>query len=54
MVHGRFDIGGPPDVTWMLARAWPDVQLELVNTGHQGGAEMTEQMTIAIARFAQS
>ena len=54
MVHGRFDIGGPPDVPWMLARAWPDAQLELVNTGHQGGAEMTEQMTIAIARFAQS
>lgn len=23
LIHGRFDIAGPPDVAWQLARAWP-------------------------------
>jgi len=52
LIHGRFDIGGPPDVPWLLARAWPDAELHLVRTGHAGGAEMTAQMLAALDRFA--
>lgn len=52
LIHGRLDLGGPPDVPWLLARAWPGAELHLVGTGHTGGAEMTEQMMRALNRFA--
>jgi len=52
LIHGRFDIGGPPDVPWLLAQAWPDADLHLVRTGHGGGAEMSARMRAALDRFA--
>lgn len=52
LVHGRFDLGSPPDVPWLLARAWPDVELCFVRTGHRGGDEMLEQIIAATDRFA--
>lgn len=54
MIHGRFDLGGPPDVPWLLAQAWPDAELHLVRTGHTGGDEMTEHMMSALDRFART
>lgn len=53
LIHGRFDLGGPADVLWLLAGSWPDAELTLVGTGHQGGEEMTERMDAALARFAR-
>jgi proline iminopeptidase len=53
MIHGRFDLGSPADVPWLLARAWPDAKLHLVGTGHQGGTEMTERMVAALDGFAR-
>jgi proline iminopeptidase len=53
LIHGRFDIGGPPDVPWLLHRAWPGSELYLVRTGHQGGDEMTGRMLEALNRFAR-
>lgn len=52
LIHGRFDLGGPPDVPWLLAQAWPDAQLHLVGTGHTGGEQMSEVMSAALDRFA--
>ncbi len=52
MVHGRFDLGGPPDVPWLLAQAWPDAELHLVRTGHVGGNEMLEPLIAATDHFA--
>jgi proline iminopeptidase len=52
LIHGRMDLGGPPDVPWMLHRAWPGSELHLVRTGHTGGDEMTERMMQALNRFA--
>jgi proline iminopeptidase len=52
LVHGRLDLGGPPDVPWQLARAWPDAELHLIRTGHTGGDEMTVRMMAALERFA--
>jgi proline iminopeptidase len=54
LVHGRLDLGGPADVPWLIAAAWPDAELHFVGTGHQGGAEMTEHMVAALDRFAGS
>lgn len=53
LIHGRLDLGGPPDVPWLLAQAWPGAELHLVDTGHTGGEEMTEQMMAALERFAR-
>ncbi len=52
LVHGRFDLGGPPDVPWLLAQAWPAAELHLVRTGHVGGDEMMEELLRATDRFA--
>jgi proline iminopeptidase len=52
LIHGRFDLGGPADTAWLLARAWPNAELHLVETGHAGGGEMTTRMLEATNRFA--
>ncbi len=52
MVHGRLDLGGPADVPWLLARAWPGSELHYVGTGHAGGPTMTERMLDALDAFA--
>ena len=52
LIHGRFDLGGPPDVPWLLAQAWPDAKLHLVRTGHAGGDEMLSEVIAATDRFA--
>jgi len=54
LVHGRLDLGGPADVPWLIAKAWPRAELHFVGTGHQGGAEMTEQVHVALDRFAST
>ena len=54
MIHGRFDIQGPPDVPWLLHQVWPGSELHLVRTGHQGGDEMTMHMMAALNRFART
>ncbi len=51
LIHGRLDLGGPPDVPWLLYRAWPGSELHLVGTGHTGGEEMTARMMQALDRF---
>lgn len=53
LIHGRLDLGGPPDVPWLLARAWPGADLRLVKAGHAGGAQTTELMIGALDRFAR-
>jgi proline iminopeptidase len=53
LIHGRFDLGGPADTAWQLARAWPGARLHLVATGHAGGQEMTRRILEATSRFAR-
>lgn len=52
LIHGRYDLGGPIDTAWELARAWPHAELQVVDTGHTGGGEMTDRILAATARFA--
>jgi proline iminopeptidase len=54
LIHGRLDLGGPADVPWMLAKAWPGSELYFVGTGHAGGSEMTVQMMAALSRYART
>jgi proline iminopeptidase len=53
LIHGRLDLGGPPDVAWQLAQAWPGAELHLVGTGHAGGPDMLAHILAATRRFAQ-
>jgi proline iminopeptidase len=35
LIHGRFDMGGPPTTAWELAQAWPDAKLMILSgAGH--------------------
>ena len=52
LVHGRRDLGTPPDGAWQLAQAWPTAELHLVETGHGGGPEMMLRLIDATNRFA--
>jgi proline iminopeptidase len=54
IVHGRFDLGGPPDAAWQLAHVWPEAELHLVDTGHGGGDGMTSRIIEATNRFASA
>lgn len=51
LVHGRFDLGGPPSTAWQLAQVWPDAQLRLVSGGHAGQDEMSQEVLAATNRF---
>lgn len=51
LIQGRFDVSGPPDIAWNLARAWPDTEFVLLDeAGH--GSGMTETLIAATDRFA--
>lgn len=53
LIHGRLDLSSPPDVPWLLARAWEDSELIIVeNEGHRGGSAMTDVLISATRRFA--
>jgi proline iminopeptidase len=52
LIHGQFDLGGPIDTAWQLARVWPDAELKVVANGHTGGDEMTAAILQATGDFA--
>jgi proline iminopeptidase len=52
LIHGRFDLGGPVDSACQPAEVWADAELEVVDTGHSGGADMTACIAEATNRFA--
>lgn len=55
LIHGQLDIGGPVDVPWLLAQAWPDAELHVVReAGHQGNARVMQHILEAAVRFADA
>lgn len=55
LVHGRLDMGGPPQTAWELARAWPDAELVIVpDSGHTGSETMRAHLAAALDRFAST
>jgi proline iminopeptidase len=55
LVHGRFDLGGPLQNAWDLARAWPGAQLVVAeDAGHTGSSGMSEAVQQAFARLAEA
>jgi proline iminopeptidase len=52
MVHGRADMGGPPEFAWEMSRAWPDCDLKIVeDSGHLGSDIWVGHIREAISRF---
>jgi proline iminopeptidase len=55
LIHGQLDLGGPMDVPWLLARSWPDAQLQVVaEAGHRGNERTVELLISAADRFADA
>lgn len=55
LIHGRLDLGGPIDVPWLLARSWPDAELQVVaEAGHSGNERTVELLVSAADRFADA
>lgn len=55
LIHGRLDLGGPIDVPWLLARSWPDAELQVVaEAGHLGDERTVELLVSAADRFADA
>jgi proline iminopeptidase len=53
LLHGRHDMGSPPDTAWHLARAWPDARLTFVpDAGHKGSATSRQLLLAALDEFA--
>jgi proline iminopeptidase len=50
LVHGRFDLGSPVEPAHLLARAWAGSRLTLVDTGHQHGSLLVDELVSAIDR----
>jgi proline iminopeptidase len=54
LVHGRNDIGCPPQTAWELAKAWPAAQLALIDdSGHTGSPAFAGAIAAAIADFSR-
>jgi proline iminopeptidase len=54
LIHGRLDLGSPPDTAWALARAWPDAELAVIaDSGHKGSDTMLERILTALDTFAR-
>lgn len=52
LVHGRHDLGCPPDTAWRLARAWPAANLQIVeDSGHTGSPAFVQALQSAIDRL---
>ncbi|HTE54046.1 MAG TPA: prolyl aminopeptidase [Kofleriaceae bacterium] len=51
LVHGRFDVSGPLDTAWELARAWPDSELVVDDDAGHSSAGMIPHLVAATDRF---
>jgi proline iminopeptidase len=53
LVHGRLDLSSPLETAWLLARAWPDAELVVIDdAGHGGHPDMVAALVTATDRFA--
>jgi proline iminopeptidase len=54
LLHGRLDLGGPPQAAWELAKAWPGSALTIFGgSGHKGDEAMDDRLVEALDGFAR-
>ncbi|MFF1946032.1 prolyl aminopeptidase [Rhodococcus qingshengii] len=51
LIHGRFDISGPPDIAWTLHQAWPGSELKILDDAGHGGGSFDTELTAALDSF---
>jgi proline iminopeptidase len=51
LIHGRYDVSGPPDVAWQLHRIWPASELTLLDDAGHGGGSFGSAISAALDRF---
>jgi proline iminopeptidase len=51
LIHGRLDMGSPPDTAWRMAQAWPDAELQIIPGGHGSGPYFAPAIIAATDRF---
>ena len=51
LIHGRWDISSPLDTAWMLHRAWPKSELQILDGAGHGGMGFSEAMKAALDSF---
>lgn len=49
IVHGRYDLAGPPQTAWRISQAWADATLEIVDGGHDVSADDTAETRLRSA-----
>lgn len=53
LIHGRLDLSGPLETPWLLARAWPDAELHVIDdSGHTGSDALRRRIVAALDDFA--
>jgi proline iminopeptidase len=52
LIHGRHDMGSPVQTAWLLAQAWPDAELHIIeDSGHAGSETLGQTVRTAIEQF---
>ncbi|UQX89774.1 prolyl aminopeptidase [Jatrophihabitans telluris] len=51
LIHGRYDVSGPPDVAWHLHQRWPGSRLELLDDAGHGGGSFPDRVLAALDEF---
>ncbi len=51
LIHGRYDVSGPPDVAIALHRRWPGSRLIILDDAGHGGASFGEAIRDALDGF---
>ncbi len=55
LLHGRLDLGGPPQAAWELSKAWPGSTLTIFEgSGHKGDDAMQAELVRRLDQFATS
>ena len=54
LVHGRYDVSGPLDTAWEIARAWPGSKLVVLDDAGHGGEGFAAAVTAAVDSFNAS
>jgi proline iminopeptidase len=53
LIHGKLDLSGPLITPWLLARAWPDAELTVIeDAGHTGSDAMDRRVREVLDAFA--
>ncbi|MHA4854938.1 hypothetical protein L1080_036330 [Rhodococcus sp. MSC1_016] len=53
LVHGRYDVSGPLDTVWNLARPWPDAHLVVLDDAGHGGTGFGAALVLGCLGFLQ-